>query len=232
MGIKVEEGKASVEDDRVHILNSIIGESDNLNAPPPTSHMRFDKVNAALKVKFASSVPMLQKARQQDNRTWTKFTSALSEDKKEIKEMELYLRGDGRKGISSVQATQLNINLPQNIERLTILGTNFEVEFWDALIQRVGGTANWKNLGLWYMQEEDLEKAGIRLTHALSSNTKITKLKMSYTKLLRSGNVKEWGAALMEKSALTKLELYEVDIEIKKKLKEMTKDRTLKLEID
>merc|ERR1740124_1175722 len=32
MGIKVEEGEASVEDDRVHILNSIIGETDDLNA--------------------------------------------------------------------------------------------------------------------------------------------------------------------------------------------------------
>merc|ERR1740124_624235 len=106
MGIKVEEGKASVEDDRLHILNSIIGETDNLNAPPPTSHKKYDDVNAELKATFASSVPMLQKARQKDVMTWTKFSAALSEGKKEIKEMRLQFDEDGWKGISSVQATQ------------------------------------------------------------------------------------------------------------------------------
>merc|ERR1740124_72942 len=208
MEIKVEEGKASVEDDRVHILNSIIGETDNLDAPPPTSHKKYDVVNAALKATFASSVPMLQKARHQNDRTWTNFTGALSEGKKEIKEMGLDFNEDGGwEGISSVQATQLIINLPQNIGELWISGTNFEVEFWDALIQRVGGTSNWKDLTLWHMQEEELEKAGVRLAHALSSNTSITKLTLDAlswnttvthlglyaTKLLGSSNVKEWG---------------------------------------
>merc|ERR1740124_1560213 len=148
MEIKVEKGKASVEDDRVHILNSIIGETDNLSAPPPTSHKKYDAVNAELKATFASSVGMLQKARHQNDMTWTKFTGALSEGKKEIKEMQLVFNDDGWKGISSVQATQLIINLPQNIEWFEIIRTNFEAEFWDALIQRVGGTSNWKNLTL------------------------------------------------------------------------------------
>merc|ERR1740124_1115921 len=191
MAIKVEEGKASVEDDRVHILNSIIGETDNLNAPPPTSHKKYDAVNAALKATFASSVPMLQKARQQDDMAWTKFTGALSEGKKEIKDMRLDFAEDGWKGISLVQATQLITNLPQNIEKLVISGTKFEVEFWDALIQRVGGTSNWKELWLWDMKEEELEKSGVRLAHALSSNTTITKLSLAHTKLLGSSNVKE-----------------------------------------
>merc|ERR1740136_115354 len=134
-------------------------------------------------------------------------------------------------GISSVQATQLITNLPQNIDMLDITCTNFEAEFWDALIQRVGGTSNWKKLELWKMQEEELEKTGVRLAHALSSNTSITKLTLWNTNLLGSSNVKEWGAALMENSTLTELELYEVDTEIEEKLKEMTKDRTLKLKI-
>merc|ERR1740124_999731 len=191
MEIKVEKGKASVEDDRVHILNSIIGETDNLSAPPPTSHNKYDAVNAALKATFASSVGMLQKALQQNDMTWTKFTGALSEGKKEIKNMELKFDDDGWEGISLVQATQLIINLPQNIEYLWISGTNFETEFWDALIQRVGGTSNWKNLTLYKTQEEDLEKTGVRLAHALSWNTTITELVLVYTKLLGSSNVKE-----------------------------------------
>merc|ERR1740124_1764282 len=232
MGIKVEEGEASVEDDRVHILNSIIGETDNLNAPPLTSHIKFDEVNAALKATFAYSVPNLQKARQNDDKTWTKFIGALSEGKKEIKSMTLNFDADGWKGISSVQATQLITNLPQNIETLFIKDTNFEVEFWDALIQRVGGTSNWKRLLLADTEEEDLEKAGVRLAHALSSNTTITSLTLFYTNLLVSSNVKEWGAALMENSTLTELGDLRRHTEIKEKLKEMTKDRTLKLKID
>merc|ERR1740124_142337 len=126
---------------------------------------------------------MLQKARQKDEKTWTKFTGALSEGKKEIKRMYLDFNEDGWKGISSVQATQLIINLPRNIEWLDIRNTNFEVEFWDALIQRVGGTSNWKNLWLWKTKEEDLEKAGVRLALALSSNTTMTELYLYDTNL-------------------------------------------------
>merc|ERR1740124_1751207 len=132
--------------------------------------------------------------------------------------MNLNFNEDGWKGISSVQATQLITNLPQNIEKLEIYHTNFEAEFWDALIQRVGGTANWKELWLAYTKEEDLEKVGVRLAHALSSNTKITTLLLSNTKLLGSSNVKEWGAALMENSTLTGLVLGDVNTEIKEKL--------------
>ena len=72
-----------------------------------------------------------------------------------------------------------------------------------------------------------MEKAGVRLAHALSSNTTITELYLRNTKLLGSSNVKEWGAALMENSTLTELMLYNMDTEIVKKLKEMTKDCTL-----
>jgi len=66
------------------------------------------------------------------------------------------------------------------------------------------------------------------LAYALSSNTTITKLTLGRTNLLGLSNVKEWLAALMETSTLPELRLGRVDTEIEEKLKEMTKDRTLK----
>ena len=51
--ISLEVGQASVEVDRVHILNKMAGAKD-LNAPPPDSCSRFDNLNGTLRARFAA----------------------------------------------------------------------------------------------------------------------------------------------------------------------------------
>ena len=54
LGITVETSSASVEDDRKHILNSMVG-ADDLDAIPPQSDPRYDDLNGLIRAKFASA---------------------------------------------------------------------------------------------------------------------------------------------------------------------------------
>ena len=54
LGITVETSSASVEDDRKHILNSMVG-ADDLDATPPQSDVRYDELNGLIRAKFAAA---------------------------------------------------------------------------------------------------------------------------------------------------------------------------------
>lgn len=49
----LEVAKASVESDRIHILNKMAG-MENLNAAPPETHIRYDDLNGTLRSRFAA----------------------------------------------------------------------------------------------------------------------------------------------------------------------------------
>jgi len=70
MSSAVQNAKASVETDRRHILNSIIGAAD-LEAQPPVSHDSYDEINLTLKGRFAAALwRNALKARDADRATW------------------------------------------------------------------------------------------------------------------------------------------------------------------
>mmetsp|Transcript_129591 Transcript_129591/g.327173 ORF Transcript_129591/g.327173 Transcript_129591/m.327173 type:complete len:212 (-) Transcript_129591:68-703(-) len=52
MGVRLQDGKASVEHDRVHILNAI-READDLDQEPLAEHPRYDDLNAMLRGRVA-----------------------------------------------------------------------------------------------------------------------------------------------------------------------------------
>ena len=79
LSIKVEVAKASVEDDRIHILNSIVGRSiDNINSVPPVAHEKYKELNNSLRGTFASSTASLVRASKEDDEEWNMMMEALS----------------------------------------------------------------------------------------------------------------------------------------------------------
>jgi len=54
LDVDLAKGNASVQSDKVHILNSICGVTD-LNAPPPKQHSMYDLINSALHSRVASA---------------------------------------------------------------------------------------------------------------------------------------------------------------------------------
>jgi len=141
---------------------------------------------------------------------------------------------DEYSGLTATRAIQLMSHLPLTIKGLYIknAGDRFGSEFMDALIQQVDQCKNLEWLGINNTKvgdEKGGQEAGVRLAKVLATNTTITYLRLSNTDLIGSGNVVEWGDALMENTTLTMLSLNGVDEEIKKKIRTKTKDRIPKL---
>eukprot|EP00439_Symbiodinium_sp_Y106_P067331 s429_g11.t1 len=64
MQAQVQLAIASVDADRIHILNSIVG-ADDLNANPPLEHERYDVVNTTLHARFAlAALKLMVEARR------------------------------------------------------------------------------------------------------------------------------------------------------------------------
>lgn len=63
---KIECAKATVEDDRIHILNSIVGAED-LESIPPSVHYKYAELNDSLRAYFAISPRALQGCLEQGN---------------------------------------------------------------------------------------------------------------------------------------------------------------------
>ncbi|CAB9520030.1 expressed unknown protein [Seminavis robusta] len=55
LAIKLEDAEATLEQDKIRILNSIVGRTDNFLAKPPDSHSAYDVLNASLRSKFAEA---------------------------------------------------------------------------------------------------------------------------------------------------------------------------------
>merc|ERR1711935_214798 len=140
LSIQVEAAEATVKEDRIHILNSIVGNSGkNINDEPPTHHTKYDYLNNSLKGTFASSVAILQRAAQEDDKGWIKIIKALSKATVRGK-MKFDFKADGPfGGLTAARATQLVSHLPLTIDKCEIYnaGAKYGCEFWDALIERV-----------------------------------------------------------------------------------------------
>merc|ERR1712008_422228 len=138
--IEVEVAVASVEDDRVHILNSIAGRPiEEIDDTPLATHDNYVRLNNSLRGTFASSAPTLERASTEDDKGWTKMIKALSNGNTKGK-MTFDFRSDGPfGGLKLARAAQMVSHLPLTIDALSIwnAGAKYGSEFWDALIEQV-----------------------------------------------------------------------------------------------
>jgi len=255
LSIQVESAESSVESDRIHILNSIVGNPSNeLNNTPHTTHNKYAELNDTLRGNFASSAASLQRAAKEGGEVWKRMIEALS--KGSVRgEMVFDFDPDGPwSGLTAVQATELVAHLPLTIDELTIY-SDYGIEFMRALIERVLEFHNMKYLDIFQTSvmervkkfhnlerlgilrtlvggEEEGQEAGLRLAEILSWNTTIELIRLP-AGLVGVKNVEKWGNALMENKTLTTF-YYSGKLrdEIVDELKTKTKDRKPKLKIE
>merc|ERR1740124_958110 len=104
--IKIEDAKASKEQDQVHILNSIIGRTGKaINDVPPKAHAKYDELNDALKATFVTE-PILAKATKENDELWNSYLVALSKGKKKI-DMLFKFNDDEWSQLTADRATEL-----------------------------------------------------------------------------------------------------------------------------
>jgi len=245
LSIQVEVAEASVEDDRRHILNSIVGRSiEDIDDEPLTAHDNYVQLNNSLRGTFASSTASLRGAVEKDDKRWKMMIKALSNGTTKG-EMTFNFSWDGPfEGFSAARATQMVAHLPLTIDVLSIWGAKYSSDFWDALIEQVKQFHNLNKLDICETSVGDDkggQEVGLRLAEMMSTNTTIKRLELDDTDLIGADNVEQWGDALMKNNTLTELMLrvggYDDDgdeiedgDEFVDKLKTKTENRALKLE--
>jgi len=235
ISIKVEDAMGSVDEDRIRILNSIVGNSVwNSNGQPATSHKKYIEVNNTLRAIFASSTASIQGAAKEGGEEWKKMLDAIAKGTMRDN-MVFDFDPDGIWGrLTAVQATELVAHLPLTIELLRIDNAQYSIEFMDAMIDRLKIFHNLHTLRIHdtlVCGKEGGKEAGLRLADVLATNITITELRLFGTDLIGTENVEQWGDALMKNTALRWLELSGVDREIVDHLKMKTKNRRLELRI-
>jgi len=232
--IKVENAIASIDADRIHILNSIVGNTGcGINDTPPITHEKYTAVNDALHASFALSIATLQAAMKQGDEVWESFLLALSKGEKEVN-MEFRFGDDGWIGLTEDRAIQLVSNIPLSTRKLSVYNATFGIKFMKALTQRIDTLSKLIYVKLYDILvdgEREGQEAGVLLAKVLASNNTIISLSLFRTNLLGSSNVIQWGDALMENNILKQLRSEGVGTQIREKLKERTKDRRPKLGI-
>ncbi len=225
--IKIESAQASMDSDRVHILNSIAGKQI-LGADPPPTHPNYDKVNDAVRGAFATSVPALKAALATGEDAWNEMLVSMS---KGVRSGTFELNFDSFIGsqsssprLTSSQARELVSHIP-----LTCNGLDISKAKGDDGEGAIEGMIDWLEkakairsfrcahckVGDWYSRDENAggvgRDAGIRLAVALEAShhaETIEVLAIVRTDLIVSGNVLEWTSALKKMISLEKLEIY------------------------
>uniref|UniRef100_A0A7S1SBY0 EF-hand domain-containing protein n=1 Tax=Alexandrium catenella TaxID=2925 RepID=A0A7S1SBY0_ALECA len=114
MGVRLEEGRASVESDRTHILNAVVGAED-LDAAPPREHERYAALNKLLCAKMATGA--LRNAI--DAGLAESYFAKLGNTDLKVFQLDV----SKCKAFTAEIADQLAKALPATIEELTLTGT-------------------------------------------------------------------------------------------------------------
>jgi len=144
--LSIETSQASVESDRVHILNRMISSASNadLKATPQMDHPRLKELNFVLRSRFAAG--SLRAAIEKGGETMDIFFKAL----KAGRMRRLSLGFSDCRAFNSEVAEQLVAHLPQGLEQLEISHANhFQA-----------GSALLTALGKWL---QDPEAAGLKV---------------------------------------------------------------------
>ena len=229
----MESTESSVESDRIHILNSIVGNPINqINNKPNITHNKYAELNDNLRGTFASSAASLQGAAKEGGEGWKRMIEALSKGSVSV-DMDFDFDADGPwSGLTAVQATELVAHLPLTIDELWIGNAKYGIKFMRALIKRVKKFHNLKELNIGRTLvggEEEWQEAGLRLAEILSCNTTIEDITLP-AGLIGAKNVEEWGNTLMENKTLTEF-VYDGELgdDIVDELNKKTEDRETKL---
>jgi len=241
LSIQVESAKASVEADRIHILNSIVGtSSEMIDDEPPTSHEKYVELNDSLRATFASSAAALRGAADEGGEGWKEMLTAYSKGTMRGEMGFDFESGRGYMGFNSEsvgafgnltgsQATELIEHLPLYFDELRIRNAKYGLEFVNGLIKRVNVFHNLKELMLYNTLvggEEGGQEAGLQFAEMLSTNTTIKVLVLTRTDLITTENVEKWGDALMQNNTVTRLGIGGMGVEIENRLKTKTENRT------
>jgi len=211
IGTTIQTANASIPHDQTHILNYISGNVNDLDAEPPKEHENYEELNDAVRGAFASTIAVLQSARDEGYDEWQRMLTAMSKSiKKDI--MPFYfLPGHGWDGLSAERAVEMVSHLPPSIEGLEIMAAPYGSPFMDAVIDWIGEkSTNLKSLVIWNTcvggrNEDDGQDAGIKLAKTLADKNTIESLKLSRTDLMGSRNMDEWCKAFEKMTSLKEL---------------------------
>ena len=112
LAIELQSAQASVGSDKTHILNAMIGETDDFNAPLPERHERYDLLNETLRARFAAG--SLRAALERDEAAL--FFDALAKGRMHV--LSLDFKGCARFAGGAVD--RLGECLPATLQKLTV----------------------------------------------------------------------------------------------------------------
>ena len=112
LAIELQTAQASVASDKTHILNAMIGETDDFNRPLPERHERYDLLNETLRARFAAG--SLRAALERDEAA--PFFDALAKGRMH----ELSLDFTGCERFAGGAVDRLGECLPATLQKLTV----------------------------------------------------------------------------------------------------------------
>jgi len=204
LDIKIEKANASVASDRLHILNAIVGNTDDFDAAPPETHEEYTVLNNFVIGAFASSIWLLQKASQQENKTfWKKMITQLS---KSTRRGKMKLDFNDWK-LNENQAVELISRLPLTTYQLKIDMCSYGYAFAAALANWIRKAKNLKtfcceNSCFGRNEQDGGRDAGITLAEAFGENKTIKAVRLWGTDLLGERNAPQWAAAIERNTSL------------------------------
>merc|ERR1711862_247703 len=204
----IETVASSIPDDRCHILNAIIGNTeDQLDDEPLPAHTNYEKLNMLIRGSFASSYGVLLAAYRRSGDDWTTILSAMSKGGATNMTFDFLRRGWDT--MTSDAFAELISHLPISIKSLTIVNATFGPAYIYALAQWIEKSSNLESLAFNNIKHADV-CAGSILANAISANSTIQSLILLDTVLIRPSNVSVWKHVLAEKTTLKTFRLSDV----------------------
>merc|ERR1711862_107587 len=141
----IETAATSIPDDRCHILNAIIGNTeDQLDDEPLPAHTNYEKLNMLIRGSFASSYGVLLAAYRRSGDDWTTILSAMSTGGATNMTFDFLRRGWDT--MTSDAFAELISHLPISIKSLTIVNATFGPAYIYALAQWIEKSSNLESL--------------------------------------------------------------------------------------
>mmetsp|Transcript_125152 Transcript_125152/g.359415 ORF Transcript_125152/g.359415 Transcript_125152/m.359415 type:complete len:712 (-) Transcript_125152:3-2138(-) len=175
----IETSNATVDSDRVHILNCIVGASD-LDAPPPAKHPSYDKVNQTIRSRLAMAV-ICQAVRSGKPDGVERSFQAMCEDPDRT---ELRMEVPGTE-FSDEMMGILAQRLPGGLQtlRLNLGGTKATDLAGMRLGEALGRLANLSSFELYVNSKEMTNAVPAALAQSWTPSSKLTSLSLTFTSL-------------------------------------------------
>ena len=184
---EITNAEASVDSDRTHILNAIVGRANDLDDVPLQVHDKYVELNNSLRAYFAISPRALQGClEQKDEVLWKELLMTISKGN-----MESHLDFDfddfyGWKGLTDDKAANLISSLPSTIPTLGLTNIDFDAAFTASLSHYIDQSPKIEKLkiisAVIYIDGE----AGKHFFHTISSSKTIKELDLGHIDFITS----------------------------------------------